>query len=252
MQDPDPLAQMVFLLDEDGEDGPYSLEELLEWIEQGQVDEHTLCRREGADEIETLREVLDWDQDEVIMNPHAEKGKLPRNVARRPEAPPSVAPPKVSRARRPRPDAVLYSGHPSIVTHPLALLILIGGVVGAIFWRGEPSSWISLGCFFAALLSLAWLGCKRFQQDYIITPKRIEEVRGLIVRSSTEARIADIRSINVTCRGLHGLLGIGTVDFFTSGDTPEVSFRRIWGAQKVKIFVRRLQDRESGEGSRQG
>lgn len=252
MQDPDPLAQMVYLLDEDGEDGPYSLEELLEWIEQGQVDEHTLCRREGADEIETLREVLDWDQDEVIMNQHAEKGKLPRNVARRPKAPPSVGPPEVSRARRPRPDAVLYSGHPSIVTHPLALLVLIGGVVGAIFWRDEPSSWISLGCFFAALLSLAWLGCKRFQQDYIITPKRIEEVRGLIVRSSTEARIADIRSINVTCRGLHGLLGIGTVDFFTSGDTPEVSFRQVWGAQKVKSFVRRLQDRESGERSRQG
>ena len=102
------------------------------------------------------------------------------------------------------------------------------------------------------MLSLTWLGWKRFQQDYIITPKRIEEVRGLIVRSSTEARIADIRSINVTCRGLQGLLGIGTVDFFTSGDSPEVSFRQVWGAQKVKSFVRRLQDRESAAASRHG
>jgi GYF domain 2 len=251
MQDPDPLTQMVFLVEEDGEDGPYSLEELLEWIEQGQVDERTLCRREDAEEIEILRDVLDWDQDAEFVNPRAPTNNLPQHVARRPQAPPPVATPDVSRARKPRPDAILYSGHPSIITHPWALLALLGGIAGAIVWRNEPSSWTSLGCFFAALLALAWLGCKRFQQDYIITPKRIEEVRGLIVRSSTEARIADIRSINVSCRGLWGLLGIGTVDFFTSGDTPEVSFRQVWGAQKVKSFVRRLQDRESGETSRQ-
>ncbi|NLT72556.1 MAG: PH domain-containing protein, partial [Verrucomicrobiaceae bacterium] len=74
------------------------------------------------------------------------------------------------------------------------------------------------------------------------TPRRIEKITGLLARSSQEVRIEDIRAINVTCRGLIGILGIGTVDFFTTGDTAEVSFHQIWAAQKVKTLVRRLQD----------
>jgi len=252
MDDDDPLAQMVFLLDEDGEDGPYSVEELLECIEQGQVDEHTLCRREDSEEIESLRDVLDWDREETVRSPRSARNTSQRTATGAAEASESATDSETARPRRPRPDAVLYSGHPSIMTNPLTLLFLTGGAAGGIYWHGDLSPWPSLGGFFVALLSLTWIGWKRFQQDYIITPERIEEVRGLIVRSSTEARIADIRSINVTCRGLQGLLGIGTVDFFTSGDSPEVSFRQVWGAQKVKSFVRRLQDRESAAASRHG
>jgi hypothetical protein len=32
------------------------------------------------------------------------------------------------------------------------------------------------------------------------------------------------------------------VDFFTTGDDPEVTFRDVWAAKKVKILVRQLQD----------
>ena len=91
-------------------------------------------------------------------------------------------------------------------------------------------------------MGLVYLSFLRFTQDYHIMPRRVEVITGLIARSSNEVRIVDIRSINVTCRGISGLMGIGTVDFFTSGDQPEVTFRQIWAANRVKLLVRKLQD----------
>ena len=75
-----------------------------------------------------------------------------------------------------------------------------------------------------------------------MTGRRIEIEKGLVARSSHEVRISDVRAINVTCSGLIGAMGIGTVDFFTAGDEPEVTFRKVWAAKKGKALVRQLQD----------
>ena len=75
-----------------------------------------------------------------------------------------------------------------------------------------------------------------------MTGRRIEVVKGLIARSSNEVLISDVRAINVTCSGLIGAIGVGTIDFFTVGDEPEVTFRKVWAAKKVKSLVRQLQD----------
>ena len=52
----------------------------------------------------------------------------------------------------------------------------------------------------------------------MVTPKRVELVWGLLTKSSNEVRIEDIRTINVRRKGFSGLLGIGTIEFSSTGD----------------------------------
>jgi uncharacterized membrane protein YdbT with pleckstrin-like domain len=138
-------------------------------------------------------------------------------------------------------ERLLYAGHPSIASSPFALFFVVGGITGGV-WLYVIDPVFTLAGIGLALLGMAYLSFMRFTQDYRITPRRIEVITGFLARSSNEVRIEDIRAINVTCRGFTGIVGIGTVDFFTSGDAAEVSFRKIWAAQKVKTLVRRLQD----------
>jgi uncharacterized membrane protein YdbT with pleckstrin-like domain len=118
---------------------------------------------------------------------------------------------------------------------------LVGGLVGA-FWTFSIDLRLMAGFAIAFIASLAYLTLMRYTCEYFVTPKRVELEKGLIAKSSNEVRIADIRAINVTCVGLSGIMGIGSVDFFTTGDDPEVTFRDVWAAKKVKILVRQLQD----------
>ena len=37
-------------------------------------------------------------------------------------------------------------------------------------------------------------------------------------------------------------MGVGTVEFNTTGDEPEVVFQDVWAANEVKALVRRIQD----------
>jgi uncharacterized membrane protein YdbT with pleckstrin-like domain len=126
----------------------------------------------------------------------------------------------------------------------LSFLGLVGGVIGVI-WLYPIDFKLMLACLVMAGLSLSYLSLMKFTCEYFITPKRIEVEKGLIAKSSNEVRISDIRAINVTCTGFIGILGVGSVQFFTTGDEPEVTFQDIWAAKEVKKLVRRLQDSTS-------
>ncbi len=139
------------------------------------------------------------------------------------------------------PSTILYAGHPSILNSPGSILAIMVGFAGGI-WIYGINPWLTLFGFLAGIFALINLSLIRFTSDYHITPKRLEVTKGLITRSSNEVRIQDIRAINVSCRGLLGVFGIGTVDFFTAGDDPEVTFTQVWAAKNVKILVRRIQD----------
>ena len=77
----------------------------------------------------------------------------------------------------------------------------------------------------------------------MLTRKRVIVESGIFIKSSNEIRIKDVRSINVSKRGIAGLFGIGTVDFFSaaSGDA-EVSFQSIPQAKDIKDMVNELQE----------
>lgn len=156
--------------------------------------------------------------------------------SREPEAPPQPS--------FPAPSAILYAGRPSVLSYPRALLLMAAGIALAI-WGHSVSGWLIFAGSLVAVSTAAWLSVTRSMRLYLIMPIRLEIIEGLVAKSSREVRITDIRSINIRKPGLRGLLGVGTVEFATAGgEEVDVAFRDVYGADRIKDLIRRLQDRE--------
>lgn len=240
-----PVDDEIYVLKEGRRLGPFTVENLLDGLESGDFSEDDICLRPGATDLERIRDLLDWEEE-----PEADEGGTPEEDDEDLEedfdeeatddevegkSPPS-RPVTAGSSNR-----LLYAGHPSALNYPISLIALVGGITGGIWlYRIDPN--LTLAGLALAVAGLVRLSFVRFTHDYHIRPRRIEVTTGFLARSSREVRIEDIRSINVTCRGILGMFGIGTVDFLTSGDAPEVSFERVWAARNIKALVRRLQD----------
>lgn len=255
MEDEYPIDDGIYVLKGGRRLGPFTVENLLDGLESGDFSEDDVCLRPGATDCERLREILDWEEEAEVAPDEEDEDDFEESGSEFGEddfedEAPEVDEEEEERTSRGRPTAspsrlasnrLLYAGHPSVLNYPLALGALVFGITGGIWvYRIDPN--LTLAGLALAVAGLARLSFVRFTHDYHIRPRRIEVTTGFIARSSREVRIEDIRSINVTCRGLLGLFGIGTVDFLTSGDTPEITFERIWAAQKIKKLVRKLQD----------
>jgi hypothetical protein len=258
-----PREDSVYVLKEGRRLGPFTLDDLLDGLESGDFSEDDVCLRDGATDLERLRDLLDWDEaeheedDDDDTEEEAEEDDFDEEFDEEdddfddeedwPEDPePSPATRGDLNQRPSKPagtsvDRLLYAGHPSVLSYPVSLAALVGGVTGGIWLYGlDPK--LTLAALGLATAGLIRLSLVRYCHDYHIHTRRIESVVGLLARSSREVRIEDIRAIHVTCRGLSGLLGIGSIDFHTSGDAPEITFHRVWAARKIKTLVRRLQD----------
>ena len=233
-----PVEEAIFVLKQGVKMGPFDMETLFDGLEEGKFSYDDICLREGAIECERLKDILYWE------TAHPSRDVRPSRGNHR--AAPSIE--SIIDDDEGNEDEhfldgerLLYAGHPSIASSPLGLFFVVGVITGGV-WLYVIDPVFTLAGVGLSLLGMAYLSFMRFTQDYRITPRRIEVTTGFLARSSNEVRIEDIRAINVTCRGFTGIIGIGTVDFFTAGDAAEVSFRKIWAAQKVKTLVRRLQD----------
>lgn len=233
MNDHFPVDGPVFILKQGRKLGPFGVDEILDGLEEGDFSYEDICLRAGATECERLKDLLDW---ETVPSKQRDRAnpEIPSVDRSRFKSGKDI-PSSIGR------DELLYAGHPSIMCYPGSLLSVVLGATAGV-WLIPFNSIFSLASFALSVSGLAFLSLMRFTSDYQIMPKRIEVMTGLIARSSNEIRIEDIRAINVSCRGISGIFGIGTVDFFTTGDAPEITFRKIWAANKVKALVRRLQD----------
>lgn len=138
-------------------------------------------------------------------------------------------------------EAILHHAHPSWLgyTKALFLVLLLLIAAGLLFAIQLEYAVIALLC---ATSTLIMVGISRYSHDYIVTYERVELIWGIIGRSSKEARICDIRSIDVYEPGLKGLLGLGTIDFSTAANAGiEVQFKDMRSAHVVKDLVRKLQ-----------
>lgn len=257
-----PREDSVYVLKEGRRLGPFTLDDLLDGLESGDFSEDDVCLRNGAADLERLRDLLDWDEaghgednaddtgeaceeddleeasDEGEDDDFDEEEDWPQDPS------PSTRGGLNQRPAKPAGttgDRLLYAGHPSVLSYPVSLAALVGGVTGGIWIYGlDPK--LTLAAFGLATAGLVRLSLVRYSHDYHIHTRRIECMVGLLARSSREVRIEDIRAIHVTCRGLSGLLGVGSIDFHTSGDAPEITFQKVWAARRIKALVRRLQD----------
>jgi hypothetical protein len=144
-------------------------------------------------------------------------------------------------------ERVLYRGHPAWLSYWKSLLFsVLVLVAGMVMW--EVSGWVLFGGLVVTLAAYGYAMMERSMREYLVTPKRVEVVHGLISKSSEEVRVCDIRAINVRKTGLKGLLGIGSVEFASAGsDGGDVVFEDVMGAHRLKERVRQLQDqRDAG------
>ncbi|MEI6352204.1 MAG: PH domain-containing protein [Verrucomicrobiota bacterium] len=151
------------------------------------------------------------------------------------------------------PEEKLWSGRPSHWNYfgqYVAGIIAASAIAAAIFFSREnlaqalPGSmpWAYGLSLLPVLLVIASAAIQRMKRHYCVTSRRVVIELGLIVKDSNEIRIQDIRSINVTKRGLGGLFGIGTVEFSSAAtDDAEVIFEKIARADSVRDLVRKLQ-----------
>ena len=141
----------------------------------------------------------------------------------------------------PSSDALLMRCHPTILRYRKSLILAVAGIVFGL-WMGPIDIWYFIGGFAVATIAIIGLLIARGTRLYLVTPRRVELIWGLIAKSSNEVLIEDIRIINIRQKGLAGILGIGTIEFSCAGDSIDVMFTDIWKAQRVKALVRELQD----------
>ncbi len=138
-------------------------------------------------------------------------------------------------------ELILHRAHPSWLgyTKALFLVVLLAIAGGLLFVIQLEYTVIALLCASSTLIGI---GISRYSHEYIVTRERVELIWGIIGRSSKEARICDIRSIDVYESGIKGLLGLGTIDFSTAANAGiEVQFKNMRRAHEVKDLVRKLQ-----------
>jgi len=252
----------IYVLKDGARIGPFSIDDLLDLVESGEIGYDDVCLRAGSVECERVRQVLDWDDDRPP--PEGTAGRIEAG----PEGPEeegwdeneeeeydededeeesetgAVAPPgRRGPAPPPRdPRLILYAGHPSVMSFP-GTLVLIAAAVGAGIRFREQSGWWLFAGLMVALFGVSWILFQRSLRLYLITPRRVEVVKGFIAKSSNEVRVEDIRAINVHTPGVMGLLGVGTVEFASAGGAEvDVAFTDVYAAHRIKGLVRRLQD----------
>jgi uncharacterized membrane protein YdbT with pleckstrin-like domain len=120
-------------------------------------------------------------------------------------------------------------------------------------WVGHPSHWHYfwrwvLGVLFLPVfgLGLIWIVSifwGRARRTYIVTGRRVMFEWGVLVKSTTEIRIKDIRSINVFKSGIAGFMGFGSIEFASAAaDRAEVVFRNVAMPDAVRDMVRHAQE----------
>ncbi len=126
------------------------------------------------------------------------------------------------------------------------ILLLLAAIIGS-FWLILPAYDLMLwaaraGLLFLALLLTGWIQLDRRRRKYAVTNRRVSVEYGIVNKTSNEIRIQDIRSINLSKKGLSGLLGIGRVEFSSAAsDDADVIFWNTPEAEKVRDLVRSLQ-----------
>jgi membrane protein YdbS with pleckstrin-like domain len=138
-------------------------------------------------------------------------------------------------------EVILHHSHPSWLAYSKTLLLaLLLAVAAGLLFLFEPV--YALVALVLSFIVLFGVFVARVTHDHIVTPQRVELLWGIIGRNSKEARICDIRSIDVYESGIKGMLGLGTIDFSTAANAGiEVQFRDMRRAHEVKELVRRLQ-----------
>ena len=204
--------------------GPFEDAQLLSSLQQGTFSYDDLALREGWPDWKPLRTLF---------------------------APPTTAPPvkgPATEAASTAAEQPMWSGRPShwnfFFSWLLAFIFLGAGAFCLWIYFNGGSNPLLLIPGAIGILILLYIYISRARQLYVVTNRKVEIQTGLVVKSSNEVRVKDIRSINLTKHGFAGLIGIGSLEFSSAAtDQAEVTFINIARADRVRDLVTNLQER---------
>jgi uncharacterized membrane protein YdbT with pleckstrin-like domain len=142
-------------------------------------------------------------------------------------------------ARTPRPERVLWVGHPSrwnwwLELTLCALLVLLSG---ALCWTRYARYSVIPACCAAFLY--AAVAVKRRSRSFRITSQRVLERTSFFSKHSSEMEIADIRNINLVQSFIQRVLRIGDIQIASaSNDKVDVHFAGIYDPESIKERIR--------------
>ncbi|PYJ71228.1 MAG: hypothetical protein DME76_02790 [Verrucomicrobia bacterium] len=204
--------------------GPFDDAQLLSSLQQGMFSYDDLALRDGWTDWKPLRTLF---------------------------APPGTAPPVARPAAETAStsaEQMMWSGRPShwnfLFSWLLAFLFVGADAFCVWIYFNGGTSPLLLAPGAIGILILLYIYISRARQRYIVTNRKVEIQTGLVVKSSNEIRVKDIRSINVTKHGFAGFIGIGSVEFSSAAtDRAEVIFVNIANADRVRDLVTDLQEK---------
>jgi len=204
--------------------GPFEDAQLLSSLQQGMFSYDDLALRDGWTDWKPLRTLF---------------------------APPGTAPPVARPAAETAStsaEQMMWSGRPShwnfLFSWLLAFLFVGADAFCVWIYFNVGTSPLLLAPGAIGILILLYIYISRARQRYIVTNRKVEIQTGLVVKSSNEIRVKDIRSINVTKHGFAGFIGIGSVEFSSAAtDRAEVIFVNIANADRVRDLVTDLQEK---------
>jgi DNA-directed RNA polymerase subunit RPC12/RpoP len=133
-----------------------------------------------------------------------------------------------------------------IVQSIASVLLIVGGLVGAVWGAGIGDPWLGFGSLAAALvggLILAYWWFKSLFVTLTVTNRRTILRRGLISKSTSEVNHDDVRNIQVDQSVIQRLLNIGDLYISSAGqDTLEIKARAILDPDGVASIIREYQD----------
>ncbi len=134
----------------------------------------------------------------------------------------------------------LWIGRPALLSQPGKVVVAVALAAAGLAVIPLLPEWRPAGLAFVAagllLLALAWLRVARYH--YEVTSRRAIAREGLLSQTTSEVQLDDVRNIVVQTSLGERLLGLGTIELSTAGESGmEVVFRSVHHPQALVSVI---------------
>lgn len=116
----------------------------------------------------------------------------------------------------------LYSAHPAMFkNNPLGFILAI----------------ILIPAFGVGLLILLWWYLKTKAAKLTITDREILFEQGLLSKERSEVSVSSVRTVRIKQSFFNRIFGVGAVEIFTAGDSPEIVIAGLPEPNKIRELI---------------
>lgn len=136
-----------------------------------------------------------------------------------------------------------YNEHSSVKSKPfsflLLILIIIGGFVASFYFKSEKVILlIILAIIVISVMTLIiWL-FKNKSHKLMANENEILFEVGLLSKSRAEVETSSVRTVKINQSFIERIFGTGTIEVYTSGDSPEIVAKAMPNPHKFRELIK--------------